>query len=94
MVTAIDPFLSEGVFKPEEVHDLAVAFDDICREMDLPIAAIVAREVVATRVIDLARDGLIDPAQLKERVLHEVSLAHHVATESEIDRPSAQFISP
>ena len=88
MVTALHPYLRDAVFEPEEIHALIVAFDEICREMDLPTTATVAREVVATRIIDLAREGLIDPTLFKRRVLHEVRLARHVATESEIDRPS------
>lgn len=87
MVTELHPFLRDAVFEPDEVRALAVAFDEICREMDLPAAATVAREVVATRVIDLAREGLIDPSRLKDRVLHEVHIALQVSMESETDRP-------
>ena len=58
------------------------------RAVDLPATATVAREVVATRVIDLAREGLIDPAHLKGRVLHEVRLVQQVSTDSEMDRPN------
>jgi len=86
MITELHPFLRDAVFEPDEVRALAVAFDDICREMDLPATATVAREVVATRVIDLAREGLIDPARLKDRVLHEVHIALQVSVESETDR--------
>jgi hypothetical protein len=87
MGASLHPFLRDAVFEPEEIHALTVAFDDICREMDLPVTATVAREVVAMRVIDLAREGLIDPARLKARVLHEVRLARQVSTDSETDRP-------
>jgi hypothetical protein len=88
MVTALHPFLRDAVFEPEEVHALAVAFDDICREMDLPLTAKVAREVVATRIIDLAREGLIDPTLLTGRVLHEVHLVRQFSN-SETDLPRA-----
>jgi hypothetical protein len=82
MATAVHPFLRDAVFEPEEVHALALAFDDICREMDLPAAATVAREVVATRIIDLAREGLIEPMLLKDRVLHEVRMARQLTMDS------------
>jgi len=88
MATELHPCLRDAVFEPEEIHALAVAVDDICREMDLPATATVAREVIATRVIDLAREGLIDPAHLKGRVLHEVRLVQQVSTDSEMDRPN------
>jgi hypothetical protein len=47
----LDPFLSEGVSKPEEVHGLAVAFDDICREMDLPMTGILFRATTAVELV-------------------------------------------
>jgi hypothetical protein len=87
MVTELHPFLRDAVFEPDEVRALARAFDDICREMDLPATAMVAREVVAMRVIDLAREGLIDPAGLKDRVLHEVHIALQISVDGEPDRP-------
>ncbi len=87
MATAVHPFLRDAVFEPEEIQILALAFDDICRDMDLPMSATVAREVVATRVIDLAREGLIEPMLLKDRVLHEVHLARQLSMDSETDRP-------
>jgi hypothetical protein len=75
MATTALPFLRAAVFEPDEAQALAVAFEEICRAMDLPPSATVAREVVATRVIDLAREGLIDPALLTGRVLDEVRMA-------------------
>jgi hypothetical protein len=47
MATALDPFLRNAVFESDVTHTLAVAFDDICREKDLPVGATVAREVLA-----------------------------------------------
>jgi hypothetical protein len=32
------------------------------------------REIIATRIIDLARSGLIDPAALRDRVITEARL--------------------
>ena len=87
MATELHPCPRDAVFEPEEIHALAVAFDDICVEMNLPVTATVAREVVATRVIDLAREGLIDPTLLTGRVLHEVRMARRLSMDSEIDRP-------
>jgi hypothetical protein len=89
MATQLHPFLRDAVFEPEEIHALAVAFDDICLEMDLPVTATVAREVVAIRVIDLAREGLIDPVRLTDRVLHEVQMARQLTMENETVQPHA-----
>src|SRR4051812_22004656 len=41
----------DAVFEPDERHAIALAFDEICREMKLPESATVAREIVAMRVI-------------------------------------------
>ena len=73
MRTAMHPFIKDAVFEPEATHALAIAFDDICKEMKLPDTANAARENVAVRVIDLAREGLLDPTLLRQRVMREVS---------------------
>jgi len=46
-------------------------------------------EVVAIRIIALARGGPIDPTLLTGRVLHEVHRARPFSTDSETDRPRA-----
>ena len=71
MGTAVHPFIKDAVFDPEATHALAAAFDDICKHMNLPQTAREAREIVAARVIDLAREGVLDPHILCARVLHE-----------------------
>jgi hypothetical protein len=73
MGTAMHPYIKDAVFDSDATHALAVAFDDICREMKLPNTAERARANVAMRVIDLGREGLLDPILLRERVMHEVS---------------------
>ena len=89
MATAPHPFLRDAVFEPEDVRALALAFEDVCRDMDLPVSAALAREVVATRVIDLAREGLIEPMRLKDRVLREVRLVRQLAVDSAAAQPFA-----
>lgn len=71
MGTAVHPAFRNAAFDPDATHALALAFDDICKEMNLPQTASEAREIVATRVIDLAREGVLDPHVLCARVLHE-----------------------
>jgi hypothetical protein len=72
MGTAMHPFIKDAVFDPEATHALAIAFDDICRDINLADTASSEREIVAARVIDLAREGVVDPKILRERVLREV----------------------
>jgi hypothetical protein len=71
MGTAVHPYITAAVFDPEAKRALALAFDDICNHMNLAETATHARETVAMRIIDLARDGILDPNALRERVMHE-----------------------
>ena len=71
MEIAVHSFIKDAVFEPDDTRALAIAFDGICKEMKLPDTAKDAREIVAMRIIDLAREGVLDPQVLCERVLHE-----------------------
>ena len=84
MGTAMHPYIKDAVFDCEATRALAIAFDDICRAMNLPREAESARANVAMRVIDLAREGLLDPKLLRARVMHEVSAMRDVIG----DRPA------
>jgi len=72
MGTVVHPFIKDAVFDPEATHALAIAFDSICKDMNLADTASSARETVAVRVIDLAREGVLDPRLLRERIMQEV----------------------
>jgi hypothetical protein len=72
MGAVIHPLLKEqAVFEPEATNALAEAFDQVCASMNIPATADHEREVIATRIIDLAREGVLDPQLLKQRVLLE-----------------------
>jgi hypothetical protein len=76
MATSIHPFLKdEAVFEPDATHALAEAFDQACRALKLPPTADRDREVIAVRIIDLARAGILDPHTLRDRVLLEARSA-------------------
>jgi hypothetical protein len=47
------------------------AFVDVCAELHIPASNNEAREIIAARIIDLARGGRIDADALRERVLLE-----------------------
>jgi len=86
MTAANHPYHRDAVFEPDETQAIGIAFDEICRAMNLPQTATVPREVVAMRVIDLARESLLDPVLLRNRVLHEV--ARQPSPDSETTPPS------
>jgi hypothetical protein len=76
MAPSIHPFLKEqAVFEPDATHALAVAFDQVCAALDLAPTAARDREVIAVRIIDLARNGVLDPQALRDRVLLEAGSA-------------------
>jgi hypothetical protein len=70
----ITPFLTGQAFEPEVVQAMSVAFDAACQSLGLRPRSDPASEVVAKKIIEFAQRGVRDPAQLSERVLHELKL--------------------
>ena len=58
-------------FEPETIEAMSKALEDACKALHID-GQINEREVVATRIIDLARSGFIDVRVLTERVVAEV----------------------
>jgi hypothetical protein len=78
-MTTILPFLWDGAgaFGPDHIEAMSTALDDICKTLHLTNGsngAKAAREVVAERIIELARRGERSPTVLRERVLQEAGL--------------------
>jgi hypothetical protein len=69
----IRPFLAEpSPFLPEHVAAMSEAFDGICFELRLTPEQTRERELIAERIIDLGRTGVLDATVLRERVLSEL----------------------
>jgi hypothetical protein len=81
-MATILPFIrgSDGVFDPEDIMAMSMALDDICKELNLRENGS-AKEVIAVRIIDLAKTGERDPMRLRDRVLHEAHMSEHVNLE-------------
>jgi hypothetical protein len=60
-----------STFEPEEALLLARAVDDTCSALHIPREDIHDREIIAARIVDLARSGIVDAAALRQRVLQE-----------------------
>ena len=73
----IIPFLRDGAFAPDDITAMSMALDEVCSVLKLRSDGR-AREVIAARIIDLARCGERSPARLRERVLREAGLAKYV----------------
>jgi hypothetical protein len=72
---AIIPFLrSDAVFEPDDIQAMSMALDDVCKVLNLTDGAKAAREVIAERIIELARLGERSPTLLRDRVLLESGL--------------------
>jgi hypothetical protein len=76
------PFLREGeffresVFDPHDIKAMSIALDDVCTVLKLKDNS-PAREIMAARIIDLARGGERSPTLLRDKVLHEAGLAEY-----------------
>ena len=67
---AIVPSVSAGVFYPEDVEAMSLAYEEICQALHINGDA-EAREAIAERVIQLAKRGELCPTVLRDRVLAE-----------------------
>jgi len=70
---SIHPFLNRAVFEPDEIQAMSLALDDVCKALKLPDSGNPAREVIAVRIIELARRGERSPTRLRDRVLNEAN---------------------
>jgi hypothetical protein len=73
-MAAILPYVTNPlVFEPEATRSMLVAFDEVCRALNVSPTANGAREVIATRIIELARRGECDADRLRDRVITEAA---------------------
>ena len=61
----------QAAFEPEAIRAMSDAFEQACIALNIPAGDARGREVIAMRIIDLARRGVIDPKTLRNRVLFE-----------------------
>ena len=71
---SITPFLTDAAFDPNDIKAMSMALDDVCQALNL-VNGNPAREVIAERIIALARNGERSPTLLRDRVLREAGLA-------------------
>jgi hypothetical protein len=67
----IHPYLTGGTFEPERIAVMSLAFGEACKALEIGAGATREREVIATRIIELARRGEYSPQRLTARVLAE-----------------------
>ena len=64
-----------AVFDPEALRVMLQALHDTCNALHIFAGDEHGRQVIATRIIDLASMGVIDADALRDRVLMEARLA-------------------
>lgn len=68
--------LSENcAFEPEAIQAMSTAFELSCADLQVLADDQRSREIIATRIIDLARNGVFDPAALHKRVVTEARVS-------------------
>jgi len=67
----------EQVFDPDDITAMSMALDDVCDTLKLKDDS-AARQVIAGRIIDLAKAGERNPTRLRDRVLREAGMARYV----------------
>ena len=69
-MATIIPFLRDEAFDPDALRAMSTALEEVCRTLQVN-GDQHAREVMALRIIELARRGERDPELLRDRVLWE-----------------------
>ena len=62
-------------FGPVAIEAMSKAFEEACIALQVYAGDEKGREIIATRIIDLARGGLIEPTALRDRVVAEARLS-------------------
>jgi hypothetical protein len=62
-------------FGPAAIEAMSKAFEEACHALQVFAGDEKGREIVATRIIDLARNGLTDPKALRDRVIAAARLS-------------------
>jgi hypothetical protein len=66
---SIDRQISGDVFEPAQIAAMSKAFEDVVRSLGLVEHETPLTEIIAKKIIELARAGEQDPAVLRARVL-------------------------
>jgi hypothetical protein len=69
----ITRLLQDTAFGPDEIAVLVAAYEDALRALSLVNRSDLATEMVAKRIIELAKQGERDPVRLQERAMEAVS---------------------
>jgi hypothetical protein len=63
-----------AAFDPEAIRIMSQSFEEVCAALQIAPTQTRERAIVAARIVDLARSGVIEVKTLRERVLLEAKL--------------------
>ena len=69
----ITRLLQDTAFGPDEIAVLVAAYEDALRALSLVNRTDLATEMVAKKIIELAKQGERDPIRLRKRVIEALS---------------------
>ena len=75
MITIHSHLGSQHVFEPEALSEMSRALQETCIALKIFAGDEHGRQVIATRIIDLAGAGVLDAEALRDRVLSEARTA-------------------
>ena len=78
-MATIIPSSHDDAFDPDALRAMSIALEEVCRTLQLD-GDQHAREVIAVRILELARRGERDPRRLSDRVLREARKTISVVT--------------
>jgi hypothetical protein len=79
-------------FGPAAIEAMSKAFEEACIALQVYAGDEKGREIIATRIIDLARNGLIDPTALRDRIIAEARLANRTVPNVRLSTPLRQML--
>ena len=65
----------KSVFEPDAIGAMSTAFELACADLQVFFGDVRGREIIARRIIDLARRGTVDAAALHQRVVAEARVS-------------------
>ena len=64
------PYFQCAAFDPDMTHIMGEAFDRACQDLRIGGQPDIVKEVIASRILDAARDGERDPRRLYEQAVN------------------------
>ena len=71
----IIPYLEGRAFGPQDIQAMSTALEDVCKILNLADEAKSDRELLAKKIIALARQGECNAALLRDSMLREIAYA-------------------